>query len=58
MVVRLNNSEWSLYNEDEANQTLIKFIKNMKNHLIVFKIKSRLLIPETFSFQPVTYCSR
>ena len=33
MVVRLNNFEWSLYNEDEANQTLIKFIKNMKNHL-------------------------
>ena len=58
MVARLNNFEWSLNNEDEANQTLIKFIKNMKNHLTVFKIKSKLLIPETFSFQPVTYCSR
>ena len=30
MVVRLNNFEWSLNNEDEANQTLIKFIKKIE----------------------------
>ena len=40
-------------NEDVANETLTKIIKTFHDHLSIIKIKSKCLIQETLSFQPV-----
>ena len=53
-VEKLNTFEWPSNNEDLTEETLTKIIKKFKNHPSIVKIKSKYLIKEKFSFQPVS----
>ena len=44
----------ALENEDSNQKTLTKIIKKFKNHPSIVEIKSKYLIHEKFSFQPVS----
>ena len=54
MVEKLNTFEWPQNNEDLTEETLTKIIKKFKNHPSIVEIKSKHLIKEHFSFQPVS----
>ena len=53
-VEKLSTFEWPSTNEDLTEETVTKIIKKFKNHPSVLKIKSKYLIQEEFSFQPVS----
>ena len=52
-VEKLNTFEWPSNNEDLTEETLTKIIKKFRNLPSIVKIKSKYLIEEKFSFQPV-----
>ena len=52
-VERLHNSEQPSNTKDLSEETLTKIIKKFKKHSSIIKIKSKYLIQEAFSFQPV-----
>ena len=54
MVEKLNTFEWPQNNEDLTEETLTKIIKKFQNHPSIVEIKSKHLIKEHFSFQPVS----
>ena len=51
---KLNTFEWPSNNEDLTEKVLTKIIKRFKNHPSIVIIKSKPLIQEKFSFQPVS----
>ena len=51
---KLNTFEWPSNNEDLTEKALPKIIKRFKNHPSIVIIKSKHLIQEKFSFQPVS----
>ena len=53
-VGKLNTFEWPSNNEDLTEEILTKIVKKFKNHPSIVKIKSKYLIKEKFSFQPVS----
>ena len=53
-VEKLSTFEWPSTNEDLTEETVTKIIKKFKSHPSVLKIKSKYLIQEKFSFQPVS----
>ena len=53
-VQKLSTFEWPSTNEDLTEKTVAKIIKKFKNHPSVLKIKSKYLIQEKLSFQPVS----
>ena len=53
-VEKLNTFEWPSNNEDLTKEAVTKIIKRFKNHLSIVIIKSKHLIQEKFSFQPVS----
>ena len=53
-VEKLSTFEWPSTNEDLSEEMVSKIIKKFKNHPSVLKIKSKYLIQENFSFQPVS----
>ena len=53
-VEKLSTFEWLSTNGDLTEETAIKIIKKFNNHPSVPKIKSKYLIQEKFSFQPVS----
>ena len=53
-VESLSTFEWPSANEDLSEEMVTKIIKKFKNHPSVLKTKSKYLIQEKFSFQPVS----
>ena len=53
-VEKLSTFEWPSTNEDLSEEMVTKIIKKFKNHPSVLKIKSKYLIQEKFSSQPVS----
>ena len=53
-VEKLSTFEWPSTNGDLTEETVNKIIKKFKNYPSVLKIKSKYLIQENFSFQPVS----
>ena len=53
-VEKLSTFEWPSTNKDLTEETVTKIIKKFKNYPNVLKIKSKYLIQEKFSFQPVS----
>ena len=51
---KLNTFEWPSNNEDLTEKALTKIIIRFKNHPSIVIIKSKHLIQEKFSFQPVS----
>ena len=53
-VEKSSTFEWPSTNEDLTEETVSKIIKKFKNHPSVLKTKSKYLMQEKFSFQPVS----